>query len=90
MASIKKRVNSLSIGRDQREVKPLFDAILADLGGLNTPAAASVVDIAALATAVDVLAAKLNADGGVTDENYSVANAAAVTGATPATLTLTE
>ncbi len=40
---------------------------------------AVVVDVTALATALDVATAKLNADGGVTDTDYSTANAAAVT-----------
>jgi len=46
---------------------------------LNAVLDAVVVDVTALATAVDVLAAKLNADAGVTDTDYSTANAAAVT-----------
>ncbi len=89
MSSIKQRVNALSIHKDQGELKPILDAILADLGAVRTPAAANVADVLALATALDVLATKLNADGGVTDEDYSKVNAAAVTAATPAALTLT-
>ncbi len=45
--------------------------------------AALRADIAALSTALDTLAAKLNADAGVTDTNYATNNAAAVTSGTP-------
>lgn len=63
--SIKRRVGAMSGNKDNRELRKLMSAIR--------------VDIVALATALDVLAAKLNADGGVTDEDYSIVNAAAVT-----------
>ncbi len=46
---------------------------------LNAVLDSLAVDVTALATAVDVLAAKLNADAGVTDTDFSTANAAAVT-----------
>lgn len=44
---------------------------------LNAVLDGLVTDIASLSTALDTLVAKLNADGGVTDEDY--ANAAAQT-----------
>jgi len=87
--SIKTRVGAMSVKRDSKELRKLIEAVLVDLGALRTPAAANVTDVAALASAVDTLAAKLNSDAGVTDANYSVANAAAVTASAPAALTLT-
>lgn len=63
--SVKQRMGALSNNGDAKELKKLIDCVQ--------------VDVTALATAVDVLAAKLNADAGVTDTDYSVANAAAVT-----------
>lgn len=66
---------------DSRELRPLFEAILTDITASRTA-------LLTLATSVDTLAAKLNADAGVTDTNYSTGNAAAVTAAAPTTFTL--
>jgi hypothetical protein len=70
--SIKQRINATSAVSDRRELKFLFDAIKTDL-------AAALTDITALATALDTLAAKLNADTGVNDTDYDETNAAGVT-----------
>lgn len=88
--SVSRRTNAMSIGADARQLRKLLDAALADNTALRATIAANVTDIAALATAVDTLAAKLNADAGVTDTDYSTGNAAAVTGSAPSALTLTE
>lgn len=45
--SIKKRMQALSINRDARELRPLVEAILTDLGVLRTPTAASITDYTA-------------------------------------------
>lgn len=101
--SVKQRLQALSTKVDVKELRPLIEAILTDLGVLRTPAAASIVDytagraeiaklvtdITTLATALDTLAAKLNLDGGVTDVDYFRLNAAAITAANPAAVTAT-
>ena len=56
MASIKQSINSFNDKTDARELRRLFADLLADL--------------TALRTAHVVLAAKLDADVGVTDINY--------------------
>jgi hypothetical protein len=89
MASIKQRIGAMPDHRDAKELKKVLDAILVDLTALRTTVAANVTDVAALAGAVDTLATKLNADLGVTDEDYSAANAAAVTASAPSALTTT-
>ncbi len=86
--SIKERVSGLCVNSDKKELQKLLDAALVDSAALRTIIAANVTDIAALAVAVDVLTAKLNSDAGVTDTNYSVVNAAAVTASAPSALTL--
>lgn len=63
--SIKHRMGALSGVKDSEELRKLMAAIL--------------VDISAIATALDVLGAKLNADTGVADTDYSIVNDAAVT-----------
>ena len=73
---------------DAREMRPLLDAVLTDLTELRTELAAAVADVARVAGALDTLATKLNADGGVTDTNYATGNVAALTASTPGALTL--
>ena len=94
-------MSALSCNRDSITLRRLFSALLVDLTALLTTVTASIVDYTAgraqivklvadnlaLATAVDALAAKLNSDAGVTDTDYSTANAAAVTAADPAAVT---
>lgn len=62
--SISNRLNVIASNKDSRELKALLLAVLAD----NTR----------LATALDTLAVKLNADTGVTDEDYAANNAASI------------
>ena len=50
-------------------------AIVADLTAMRVTLAALVVDVAALITAHNTLATKLNADAGVTDTDYAAASA---------------
>jgi len=70
------RSDCLTNGTNASAVQTDLDAteatVITDLTHLRTA-------VSALATAVDVLAAKLNADAGVTDTNYSTGNAAAAT-----------
>lgn len=87
--SVKGRTGAMAGGKDSRELRPLLEAMLADLTALRATIATNVTDVAALATAVDVLAAKLNSDSGVNDTDFSVVNAAAVTAAPPSTLITT-
>ena len=75
MASIKRRTNALVNVGDSRELKQLLDATRSDLYALAT-------DVAAIAAALDTLATKLNADAGVTDEDYDATNAAGLTSST--------
>jgi len=89
------QIKSLSDG-DKRLIKKAFDALIdnieqavVDLTALRATVAANVTDVATLAGALDTLATKLNADGGVTDEDYSAVNAAAVTASAPSALTVT-
>jgi len=102
--SIKQRTGAMSGRKDSGELRKLIEATLVDLGVLRVPSVASiadytagraeivklVTDITALATALDTLATKLNNDAGVTDENYSTVNAAAITAADPAAVTATD
>lgn len=85
--SVKQRMNAINGTRQSQELRHLFEAILTDLTAIRSTVAANVTDIDSLATAVDVLAAKLNADAGVDDTDYSDTNAAAVTAAAPNALT---
>lgn len=87
--SIGQRTNSMSIGVDAAALRALYDAQLADITALRATVATLVTDNATLAAAVDTMAAKLNADGGVTDTDYATGNAAAVTAASPSALTVT-
>jgi hypothetical protein len=79
MASIKERTGGISDKANARETRKLLEAVLAD----NTALRASILAITAK---LDVLTAKLNADGGVTDTNYATDFASATN---PAALTLT-
>ena len=68
-------------GTDQMtmaQMRDLLAAMLADLTALRATVAANVVDI-------DAIAAKLDADGGVTDTDYQ----AGITAAAPSALTTT-
>lgn len=84
--SIKKRLQAVNSQQDSRELKFLYNAILADLTAIRSTVAASVADITALDTAVDVLITKMNLDAGITDVDY--AGAAAMTASTPSALIL--
>lgn len=64
----------------------LLTAALTDITSIRTQLVAAVADIAALITAHNTLATKLNADGGVTDTNYAAASAQ--TSTNPSALTL--
>lgn len=68
---------------DQRIIDA-FNSVITDLAAIRTAVNANVVDIAALKSAHDTLATKLNADAGVTDTNYAAT--AALTGAAVAVL----
>lgn len=79
-ASIKQRIGAAKLdAMSERELRALLVANLADTTALR----ASIVAITAK---LDVLTAKLNADGGVTDTNYATDFASACD---PAALTLT-
>jgi hypothetical protein len=88
--SISRRVKGVRDQKAASNLEKLLDAVLADLTALRSTVAANVTDVAALAANVDTLAAKLNADGGVTDEDYDETNAAGVTASAPSALTTTE
>lgn len=87
--SIGQRTNSMAIAPDASAMRRVLEAQLVDITALRATVATLVTDNAALAAAVDTLAAKLNADDGVTDADYSVVNVAAITAASPSALTLT-
>lgn len=72
--SIKQRTSAFNT-TEERELQLLLEAARVDNAALRA-------DITALATALDTLATKLNADAGVTDTNYATGNAAAVTSGT--------
>lgn len=72
MASIKERIGTMAVKLDAENYRYLFTSILTDIATI-------AADVTALATALDTLAAKLNDDGGVTDEDYSEGNVAALT-----------
>lgn len=76
MASIKNHIARLEV-LDRRAAQVLFEAIRTDLSNVGA-------DIAALDTALDAMATKLNADAGVTDVDY----AGALTAMTSGTLNL--
>jgi hypothetical protein len=78
-ASLKQHLGAISDKSDAKELRKLLEAVLAD----NTALRASFL---LLTAKIDVLAVKLNADGGVTDTNYAV-NFASTTN--PAALSLT-
>lgn len=78
-ASINQRTSKLSDKQQAREHKALLDAALVDNAALRTA-------VTAITAKLDVLAAKLNADAGVTDTNYATNFAATCD---PAALTLT-
>ncbi len=79
--SIKHRTSGLANKSDSTELRRLFEAVLADLGGTSVSLLAAqfnllVADAAALRTSHNTLATKLNADAGVTDTDYAAAPAA--------------
>lgn len=59
--SIKNRISSCAVQTDAEELRYLLNAALADLTMIKT--------------AYDILAAKLNADTGVADEDYATLGA---------------
>jgi|SRR5882672_1036168 len=70
------KADAATVGADQEanvvsDLGNLRTAVIAALAGLDTIATAHNT----LATALNTLATKLNADAGVTDTNYSAANA---------------
>lgn len=69
--TILNEMKGLSTG-DKALLKKAMDALIDNVAEL-------IVDVTAVATALDTLATKLNADGGVTDTNYATGNAAAIT-----------
>lgn len=70
--SVARRTNRLE-KLDAEAIRKLLEAVVDDLGTLRA-------DVAALDTALDAMATKLNADAGVTDVDY--AGAAALTSTT--------
>lgn len=73
--SITRRTNNLE-RLDGLDLRYLLETARIDIANLRQ-------DIAVQAAAMDVLAAKLNVDTGVTDADYATNNVAAVTSATP-------
>ena len=60
--SIKQRTAGIANNKDAKELRFLLDATLADLASSRAEVVALVTDVGALATALDVLAAKLTPD----------------------------
>lgn len=78
--SIQSRVVGFNDPHDEKNLRILLAAAQVDIASLRTK-------IIAMATKIDVLTAKLNADAGVTDTNYATDFASTLT---PAALTFTQ
>lgn len=83
------RLASLSNNKDAAQLRFIVSEVEAGVRLMTEPHVdivtavnALIVDITALATALDVVAGKLNADDALTDVDYSVVNAAAITAVT--------
>lgn len=81
--------NQMTGGRDKRAIQMALEGLVGNDTILKDVVTNLVADVTALATALDVLATKLNADAGVTDTNYSKVNAAAVTAEEPGDFEIT-
>ncbi len=85
---ISQRVNAIPDKATKRELIALLNAAQADIAALRTVVAALVTDMASRISNHNTLATKLNADAGVTDEDYAAATA--ITATAPAALTFTQ
>lgn len=76
---------SIASHTDEQDERTVLNALLADITAIRAEVVKLVTDAAALKSAHDTMATKLNADAGVTDTNYAAV--AAMTAAAPAALT---